>query len=93
MCIMFHIIETAIDVTREHLKERRSLFDRRLPSSVAKRKAWANATPNCLKRNLDSNSRILASFLKASEKYGVCSDIEDGPQVGDSMRGDFDTAI
>ena len=90
---MFHMTtETAIDATREHLEEGRSLFDRRPPSSVAERKAWANATANCLKGNLDSNSRILASFLKASEKHGDCSDIEDGPQVGDGMRGDFDTA-
>ena len=79
----------AIEFLKEQLKRGREL-ERQSPEFVGERRTWATATAELLRRNLDSGSHVLASFVEASGKYGNWSHSTDGLRVRDTGQRNYD---
>ena len=79
----------AIELLKEQLEKGREL-ERRSPEFVGKRRAWATATAESLRRNLDSDSPLLASFVEAGGKYGNWSHSADGQRVRNTGQRNYE---
>lgn len=84
------IPEQEIEVLREQLKKGKELLNDELPD-LRRCRTWAGTTADCLQGMLGSTSHILASFKKASEKYGNWSYINEGLEVRDRGQRNFES--
>ncbi len=84
------ILEQEIEVLREQLRKGKELLNDELPD-LRRCRTWAGTTADYLQGMLDSTSHILASFKKASEKYGNWSDINEGLEVRNRGQRNFES--
>lgn len=78
-----------IKLLKEQLEEGK-LLERQSPEFVGERRTWATATAELLRRNLDSDSPLLASFEEAGRKYGHWVHSQDGLQVVNTGHRSYD---
>lgn len=84
------ISEQEIEVLREQLEKGKELLNDELPD-LRRCRTWAVTTADYLQKMLGSTSHILASFKKASEKYGNWSDINEGLEVRNRGQRNFES--
>lgn len=82
----------AVEALKKQLEKGRQL-EQRSPGHVGERRTWAAATADLLKKNLDSDSRLLDSFVEAGRKYGNWSHSGDGLQVSDPSLRNYDVLV
>ena len=82
----------AVEALKKRLEEGGQLAQRS-PEFVGERRTWAAATADLLRRSLGSDSFVLASFEKASAKYGDWSRSGDGLQVSDPSARNYDVLV